>query len=81
MSRGDDVLRRRDHVPVGIGERECLLAIVGYLSTVFDETTDASSLDLAFEVLEGKTPPKGEIRSWSRNWWRPGSTSRSASST
>ena len=43
-------------------ELQCLLAIVGYLSTVFDETTDASSLDLAFEVLEGKTPPKGEIR-------------------
>ena len=43
-------------------ELQCLLTIAGYLSTVFDETTDASTLDLAFDVLEGKNPPKGELR-------------------
>ncbi len=43
-------------------ELQCFLTIVGYLSTVFDESTDASTLALAYDVLEGKNPPKGEAR-------------------
>lgn len=66
--RGNDAFWKNQIKHVGkprnytAAELECFLSIVGYLSTVFDESTDASTLALARDVLEGKSSPKGEAR-------------------
>ena len=43
--------RRKGNTDFTDEELECLLAIVGYVSTVFDEERDASTLEKAFDVL------------------------------